>query len=223
MRRKLLGLAVATAAAVALPLQAAATINMNFTYTPSPLTHNTDSYVTSAYDVDGGKTLKSSETVLPFDEHIFHHGDTGTPADNTQIGTGTATALWLSNFCISRTTQNFNIFWIAPDGGFTPPAGWTVIAEVQIKSSSSLFNVTFDGYAIEDASGNQKVEVPSYPNLSCTRAGTTNHITQVLGHVGSTTYHVHRNPTTVNTFTVSISVTYTDGSHDNGSTTYTTT
>lgn len=223
MHKKLLGFAAAGAMAVALPLQALATINVNFTYTPSPLTHDADSYVTSSFDTDGTKTLKSSETVLPFDEHTYHHGDSGTPADGTEIGTANATAHWISSACSSSTIQ-FLVYWIAPDGGYTPQSGWIVVAETQVKSNTPLFSVSFDAYVIENSSGDQKVEVPSYPNLACTSSTySPNQITQTLGKVGTTTFKVHRNPSTVGTFTVTISITYTDGSGDSGSASYTTT
>lgn len=220
MRKKLFGLAAAGAVAITLPLHAAATININYQYVLSTSVHNTDSYVTTDFDTDVSKTLSSQETVLPYDEHIYHHGDSGTPADGTQIGTAYADAFWLSNFCVSRSQQNFNVFWIKPDGGYTPASGWTVVAETQVKSSSSLFNVTFDGYVIENSSGDQKVEIPSYPNLACTNSGSTeNHIHQVLGLVGTTQFHVHRNPTSAGTYTVTTTLTYSSSTTDSGSAT----
>lgn len=223
MRKKLIGLTAAGVVAIALPLHAAA-LNINFTAVPSTLVHNTDSYVTTDFDTDVSKTLSSQETVLQLDEHIYHHGDTGTPADNTKIGTAWAAAFWISNFCASRSQQNFDVYWINPDGGYTPPSGWTVVAETQVKSNSSLFTVTFDGYVIENSTGAQKVEVPSYPNLACTNNGSTeNHIHQVLGLVGTTQYKVHRNPSTVGTFTDTTTVKYSNGTTDSGSYSYTTT
>ncbi len=222
-RPKLLVVAAGVATAIALPLHAAA-LNINYSYTPSTLTHNADSHVTSGFDTDASKTLKSQETVLPYDEHIYHHGDSGTPADNTKIGTAQASAYWISNFCSSRTTQNFDVYWIAPDTGYTPPSGWSIVAENQIKSNSSLFTVSFDAYVIEDSSGDQKVEVPSYPNLACTSSSyPANHISQTLGLVGTTQYKVHRNPSTVGTFTVSTTLTYSNSTTDSGSASYTTT
>jgi hypothetical protein len=222
--KRLIGLAAAAAAVLILPLHAAA-YGITLTYSVSPTTAGAWSTVTVDNTADPSRTLSSSKLTLDPAEVICHHGDaTCSPADNTQVGTATATTFWLSNFCVSSSTQNFNVFWINPDGGYSPSDG-TVVSEVQIKSSSSLFNVTFDAYVVQlTVGGGYYIQVPSYPNLACHNASyPAVQIHQVLGKVGTTTYNLHKNPSSVGTWTDTISLHYTSGSDDSASTTWSTT
>lgn len=222
-RKRFFALAAAAAAALVLPLHAAA-YSITLTYSVSPTTHGAWSTTTVDNTADPSRTLSSSKTTLDSHEVICHHSDTScSPADNTQVGTAWAKAYWLSNFCISQSQQNFNIFWIAPDGGYTPSDG-TVVAEVQIKSNSSLFTVTFDGYVVQLTAGGYYIEVPSYPNLACHSSSyPAIELHQVLGTVGTNTYNLHQNPSTAGTWTDSITLHYTSGSDDSTSTTWSTT
>lgn len=207
-RRKLLLLAATGAMVALVPLNAMAYSGATFTYTPSNTTHSGWSSVTSVGTSNPAKTTKSTETVLAYDEQICHHSDaTCSPADGTTIGTAAATAHFFP-FC-TLSTQNFNVKWINPDGGYTPPTGWSVVSEVQITSSLA----TFDGYAIWDGAspGHYKLEVPSYPSLTCTSSSYADaRVTLTIGTAGGTSYNVHKNPSTSGTFTVTQKITYTD-------------
>lgn len=223
MRKKLFGLAAAAAVAVALPLHAAA-YNITFTYSVSPTTHGAWSTTTSDNTADPSRTLSSSKTTLDPHEVVCNYSDTScSPPANTKVGTGTATTYWLSNLCSSRSTQNFDIFWIAPDGGYSPSDG-TVVSEVQIKSNSALFTVTFDAYVVQLTAGGYYVQVPSYPNLACHSSSyPAAQFHDVLGQVGTNTYNLHQNPAGVGTWTDTVSLHYTSGTDDSASATWSTT
>lgn len=223
MRKKLLGLAAAATVAVALPLHAAA-YAITLSYTINPTTHGAWSTTTVDNTADPSRTLVSSRTDLDPAEVICHYGAACSPAANTQVGTATATTFWLSNFCTQSSTQNFNIFWIAPDGGYSPTDG-TVVSETQIKSNSSLFNVTFDAYVVQKTAGGYYVEVPSYPNLACHSSSyPAVQLHQVLGQVGTSTYTLHQNPSTVGSnFQVCITLHYNSGTDDSACVKFSTT
>lgn len=219
MRKTLIGIAAAAAVAVALPLHALA-YNLNFSFSVSPTTAGSYSTTTSSNAWDPNKNINKMETDLPSGETVAHHGDAGTPADGTTVGSASATAHWLISFC-GTSTQTFLVKWINPDGGYSE-TGWTVTSEVQI--TSSFFGVSFDGYVLENASGVYKIVVPSVPHLAClssTYAAPSLSIT--LGSYNGNTYNLNLNPSTVGTFTVSLIITYSDATTDTGSTTYTTT
>ncbi|TMC55644.1 MAG: hypothetical protein E6J20_00120 [Chloroflexi bacterium] len=223
LRTKLLAVAAVAAVAVAIPLHAAAYAT-NFTYSVSPTTHSAWSTVTTSFNSDPNKTLSSSETALASGEGVCHHDDTSCrPADQTKIGSATATAHWLP-LC-SSSTQNFDIYWDQTvDTTYTPPSGWTSVTEVTTKSTGSLFSVSFNSYVIENASGSYKIETPSYPNLTCKNSMYSANIVNItLGQYGSNTYTIHQNPSSVGSFTVNLTLTYSDSTTDTGSANFSTT
>jgi hypothetical protein len=223
MRKKLFGLAAAVATAVALPLHAAA-YNITLAYSVSPTTHGAWSTTTVDSTADPSRTLSSSKSTLDPNEGVCHYNDaTCSPAAGTKVGTATATSYWLSNLCISRSTQNFDIYWIAPDGGYSPSDG-TVVSEAQIKSNSSLFSVSFDAYVVQLTAGGYYIQVPSYPNLACHSSSyPAAQLHEVLGTVGTTNYNLHQNPSTVGTWTDTVTLRYTSGTDDSASATWSTT
>jgi hypothetical protein len=213
-RAKFACLAAGAATALALPLSASASATLTFSINPT--THGGTSTTTSTL-VTSAKILSSLETVLPAGEAICHHGAACAPADNTIVGTTTVRGVWLYTFCVGTNTQTFNATWVANDGTYTPPSGWTVVA--QVNNVNSL--ATVKSWVIENASGNDKIEVPSLPTLTC--SGNSATLTSTLGSYNGNTYSLNTNPSTVGTFTVTDNLTYTDNSTESPSATYTTT
>jgi hypothetical protein len=212
-RAKLTCLAAGAAAALALPLSALAADS--FTFSVSPTTHGANSTTTSQVVV--AKVLKSQETVLPAGESICHHGDACAPADNTKIGTTSVLGTWLFQFCSGTSTQNFDATWVANDGTYTAPSGWTIVA--QVNNVNAL--ATVKSWVIEDASGNYKIEVPSIPTLTC--SGHTSTLTSTLGTFSGTTYNINTNPSTTGSHTVTTNLTFTDNSTEQLTASYSTT
>lgn len=212
VRAKLTCLAAAAATALALPLTAWAADS--FTFSVSPTTHGANSTTTSVLTV--AKILSSEETVLPAGETVCHHGASCAPADNTKVGTTSVQGNWTFLFCGS-STQNFDATWVANDGTYTPPTGWSIVA--QVNNVNSL--ATVKSWVIEDAGGNYKIEVPSIPALTC--SGHTTKLTSTLGTYNGTNYNLNTNPNSVGTFTVTDNLTFSDNTNEQLTATYTTT
>jgi len=210
---KLAGIAAGAALAVALPMSAFAADSFSFSINPT--THGANSTTSSTLVV--AKILKSEETVLPSGESICHHGAACSPADNTKIGTTAVTGTWLFQFCVGSSTQNFDATWVANDGSYTPPSGWSIVA--QVNNVNSL--ATVKSWVIENSSGAYKIEVPSLPTLTCSGHNTT--LSSTLGTFNGTTYNINTNPSTVGTFTVTVNLTFTDNSTEALHANYTTT
>lgn len=210
---KLAGIAAGAALALALPMSAFAADT--FTFSVSPTTHGANSTTISVLTV--AKILKATETVLPAGETVCHHGAACSPADNTKVGTTAVLGTWLFQFCVGSSTQNFDATWVSNDGSYTPPSGWSIVA--QVNNVNSL--ATVKSWVIEDASGNYKIEVPSIPTLTC--SGHTTKLTSTLGTFGGTNYNLNTNPNSVGTFTVTANNTFTDNSTNSLNATYTTT
>jgi hypothetical protein len=210
-RAKLTALAAGAAAALALPLTAFAADS--FTFSVNPTTHGAWSTTTSVLTV--AKILKSQETALPAGESICHHGATCSPADNTKIGTTSVLGTWLFQFCSGSSTQNFDAEWVANDGSYTPPSGWSIVA--QVNNVNSL--ATVKSWVIENSSGSYKIEIPSIPTLTC--SGHTTKLTSTLGTYNGTSYDINQNPSTTGTYTVSTNLTFTDNSTESLNATYT--
>jgi hypothetical protein len=218
-RSKLAGILAGTAVALALPLHAAA-YAITFTYTPSTTTHGASSYVSTTNTADPSKTITSILTDEAPGETNCAWGQSCSPAAGTAVGTSNVTAHWALFLCAS-STQTFTLYWIQPDGGYTPPSGSTVVAEVQIKNSNF---VTFDAYVYKDASGNYHSIVPSVPNLAChSSTYAAPNFSQTLGSYNGTTYNLHTNPSTVGSNTDTMTITYSDGTKDSASSTWSTT
>jgi len=213
MLRRLLAIACTAGFALATPLPAAAADTASCSV--SPTTHG--AWATLTCIITTAKPVKSEEFVFPAGAAWCHHGDpTCSPPDNTVIGTLSWQASWQFLFC-GVSTQTFNSTWVAPDGSYTPPSGWSTVA--QINEVNAL--ATIKTYVIEDGSGTYRLEVPSFPNLTCT--GHTSTQTWVWGSYNGTTYHIYRNPDSVGTFTITIILTFTDNTTESFSETYTTT
>ena len=204
-------LAVGAAAAVTLPLTAFAADS--FTFSVSPTTAGAWSTTTSQLTVL--KILKSQETALPAGESICHHGASCAPADGTTVGTTSVVGVWLYTLCKGTNTQTFNAVWEANDGSYTPPSGWTIVA--QVNNVNSL--ATVKSWVIEDSSGNYKIEIPSIPTLTCSGNNAT--LTSTLGSFNGTSYDINQNPGTNGTYTVTTHLTFTDNSTENLSANYT--
>ncbi len=212
-RAKLACVVAGAATALALPLTALAADS--FTFSVSPTTHGANSTTTS--DLTVAKILKAQETVLPSGETVCHHGDACSPADGTKVGTTAVTGVWLFNLCSGTSTQNFDAEWVANDGTYTAPSGWTI--EAQVNNVNSL--ATVKSWVIENSSGQYKIEIPSMPTLTCSGHNST--LDTTLGTYNGTTYNLNTNPSTVGTFTVTTNLTFTDNSTESLSATYTTT
>jgi hypothetical protein len=212
-RAKFAGLAAGAALALSLPLSAFAADSFSFSI--SPTTHSAWSTTTSVLSV--AKILSSQETVLPFDESVCHHGDsTCAPADGTTIGTTSVQGSWVFLFC-GTSTQKFNANWVANDGSYTPPSGFSIVA--QVNNVNSL--ATVKSWVVEDSTGHYRIEIPSIPTLTC--SGHTATLTSVLGKNGTTTYTINKNPSTIGTFTVTTNLHFTDGTNEQLSAQYSTT
>ena len=209
-RAKLTCVAAAAAAALALPLSAFAADS--FTFSVSPTTHGAYSTTTSVLSV--AKILSSEETVLPAGESICHDGASCSPAHGTTIGTTSVKGNWIFLFCGS-STQNFNANWVANDGSYTPPSGWTIVA--QVNNVNSL--ATVKSWVIENASGQYKIEVPSLPTLTC--SGHNTKLTSTLGTFNGNTYTINLNPSTTGTYTVTDNLNFTDNTNEQLTATYT--
>jgi len=183
VRAQLACLAAGAAAALALPLTAWAADS--FTFSVSPTTHGASSTTTSVLTV--AKILSAQETVLPAGEAVCHHGAACSPADNTKVGTTSVQGNWVFLFCGS-STQNFDATWVANDGSYTPPTGWSIVA--QVNNVNSL--ATVKSWVIEDAGSNYRIEVPSLPTLTC--SGHTTKLTTTLGTYNGTTYQPQHQP-----------------------------
>ena len=216
-RIKLLSIIPGVAALAAFQLTALAA-NDTLTYSVSPTTHSSFSTVTSVLTTNppASSHLTSSTTTLPLDETVCHASDgTCSPANNTAIGTASVKAQFICGF---TSTNTYTISWInPPDTGYTPPTGETVVAET---SANTPFSAT-KTYVTVDGSSQYRLHTPSYPNLVC--AGTSAQITITLGKNGTNTYNINKNPTTVGTFTVNQSDTYSNNSTNTASATFTTT
>jgi hypothetical protein len=218
MRKKLFGIAAIAATVIALPLHAAA-YAITLSYSVSPTTHSATSSVTSSFTADPSRTLVSSETILAAGESVCHAGAACAPANGTTVGSASATAHWTITFCSSQT-QNFTITWTGtPDSNYTPPTGYSIVAEVNI--ASSFFGVNFNGYVVENSSSQYRIEIPSYPNLAC--HSSTYAAVQISQTLGSGVA-IHTNPSNIGSNnSVSIKLHYSSGTDDSASTTYTTT
>lgn len=204
-------LAAGAAAALILPLTALAADS--FTFSVSPTTAGAWSTTTSQLTV--AKILKAQETVLPAGESICHDGSSCAPAHGTKIGTTSVVAVWIYTFCSGTNTQSFDAEWVANDGSYTPPSGWTVVA--QVNNVNSL--ATVKSWVIEDSHGNYRIEVPSLPTLTC--SGHTATLTSTLGTYNGTTYDINQNPGSTGSYTVSTNLTFTDNSTETLNATYT--
>lgn len=209
-RAKFAAIAVGAAAALTLPLTAFAADSFSFTVSPA----TAGSWSTTSSSLTVAKILKSQETILPAGESICHHGASCAPADNTNIGTTAVTGVWLFQFCSGSSTQNFDAEWVALDGSYTPPSGWTVVA--QVNNVNSL--ATVKSFIIEDGSGNYRIEIPSIPTLTCSGHNAT--LASTLGSFNGTTYDINQNPSTSGTYTVSTNLTFTDNSTETLTATY---
>jgi hypothetical protein len=210
-RAKLACLAVGAAAALTLPLTAFAADSFSFSVSPT----TAGAWSTTSSSLTVAKILSSQETVLPSGESICHHGASCAPADNTNVGTTNVTGVWIFQLCSGSSTQTFNAEWVAPDGSYTPPRGWTVVA--QVNNVNSL--ATVKSYVIEDSSGNDKIEIPSIPTLTCSGNNAT--LASTLGTFNGTSYTINKNPSTNGTYTVVTNLTFTDKSTEQLSAQYT--
>lgn len=210
---KLAGVAAGAALAVALPMSVFAADS--FSFSVSPTTHGANSTTTSTLIV--AKILKTQETVLPLGEAICHDGAACAPAHGTKVGTTAVTGVWLFNLCSGSSTQNFDATWVANDGSYTPPSGWSIVA--QVNNVNSL--ATVKSWVIENSSGQYKIEIPSIPTLTC--SGNTTTLKTTLGTFNGTTYNLNTNPSTVGTFTVTTNLTFTDNSTESLNANYSTT
>jgi hypothetical protein len=213
LRAKVLGMAAAAALALAGgPLTASACVLSNCGF--NPLTHG--AWTTfSCTATSAAKVVTSMEVAFPQGMYFTHATDSWAPANGTVVGSVAITGHWSFLFCTSAT-ETFNVKWVSsPDGGYTPPTGWTVTAELQISSSLA----GFDAYAISNGSGAYKLEVPSFPALFC--SGSTTQVAMVIGSSGTVQYQILRNPSTPGTYSLSVTFGYGDGSQDSCSTTIT--
>ncbi len=213
MLRRLLAIACMAGFALATPLPAAAADS--FTCSVSPTTHGAWATLTCTLTVS--KPVTSEQWDFPSGSSFCHHGDTCSPPDNTVIGTTSEQAVWLYNLCVGTSTQTFNDTWVANDGSYTPPTGWSIVAQVNAVSTLA----TVKTWIIEDAAGDYEVVTPSEPNLTCSGHSTTTTFT--WGTDNGHTYDIYRNPATVGTFTITVCLTFTDNSTECLSATYTTT
>lgn len=210
---KLACVAAGAAAALSLPLTALAADSFSFTI--SPTTHGANSTTSSSLTV--AKIPKAIETILPVDEKICHHGDACAPADNTVVGSTSVTGVWIFSFC-SSGTQTFNATWVALDGSYTPPSGFTVVA--QVNNVNSL--ATVKSFVIFNSSTNEyRIEIPSIPTLTCSGHNTT--LASTLGTFSGHTYNLNTNPSTVGSWTVTDKITFTDNSTEQLTAGYSTT
>jgi len=215
---RILVTAAAAAAALALPWTAFAS---SLTYSVSPTTHGALSS-TSSTTVTSTSLLSNSLTKLAAGEVICENGQTCAPPNGTVIGSSDVTANWDFLLCGSAK-ETFTIKAVSPINTktYTFPSGYTVVGQILI--TNSLANV--DGYQLKDTSGNYAVYVPSYPSLTCS-GHTATLVTSFNASVtvSGTTYNLHWNPTAVTcNNTVTETLNYQDGTHDNLSTTYCTT
>jgi len=209
-RARLLALAAGAAALVTFPLTASAASFTTLTVTPS--THSQYGTTHTVYTTNA-HVLKSSETVLPAGAAICNRGQTCAPADNTKIGTTSVSGTWLP-FCTSGNFS-FDATWVANDGSYTPPTGWSIVA--QINNVGSL--ATVKSWVIKDASANYKIEVPSYPSLTCDNHTAT--LDTTIGTFNSTNYTIYQNPATTGSATFTINDVYTNNSTASTSKSYT--
>lgn len=209
-RAKFAAIAVGAAAALTLPLTAFAADTFSFSVSPA----TAGSWSTTSSSLTVAKILSAQETTLPVGESICHHGASCAPADNTNIGTTSVTGNWLFLFCGSGT-QTFNAEWVALDGSYTPPSGWTVVA--QVNNVNSL--ATVKSFVIYNGTNQYKIEIPSIPTLTC--SGHTATLSSTLGTFNGTKYNINQNPSTTGTYTVSTKLTFTDNTTETLNANYT--
>ena len=216
-RIKLLSVIPGVAALAAFQLTAMAA-NDTLSFSVSPTTHSSNSTVTSVLTTNppANAHLTSSTTTLPVGETVCHASNTNcSPANNTAVGTASVKAQF---FCGFTSTNNYTVSWVnPPDSNYSPPTGETVVAET---SANTPFTAT-NSYVTVDSSSQYRIHTPSYPNLVC--AGTSAQITITLGKNGNNTYNLNPNPSTVGSFTVNQSDTYSDNSTNTASASYSTT
>lgn len=209
MLKRLVAIACMAGFALVNPLPAAAADS--FTCSVSPATGGT--WTTLSCSMTVAKIISREEMVVP--GSFCHYTDAScSPPSGTPIGTMSIRGNWVFLFCGSGT-QTFTADWVAPDGAYTPPSGWSVVA--QINHVNSL--ATIKAYIIENSSGQYKVEWPSWPTLTC--SGHTMTIDFAWGAYNGTTYHIYMTPSGAGTYTISDNLTFTDNSTESLNTTYT--
>lgn len=217
LKIKLAGVVGGAATAAVALLSPLSVFAATLTYSPNPTTHGAASTVTSQV-VTGTKILAKSWSNLGAGETVCKVTDPCSPPDNTTIGSSSVAAHWTFLFC-GTSTQNFTAKWRTSMTGAPSVSGWTATAHVQ--STNSL--ATVDAWVMQNnTSGNFAIDVPSYPNLTC--SGNTATITTTIDGtvtVNGTVDTIHVNPATAGTYTVSETLTYSDNSTDTPSTTET--
>jgi len=133
-------------------------------------------------------------------EHIRHHGAPGTPPDGTVVGSLQVNP----SPPLCSGSSSYDLLWVAPD----PGSG--AVAQMEATNVLNSFPV----YVVEDSSGYQTV-LPRIPTTAvCARAST---FTVTFGS------SVHVNPSPPGTYSLAVTLTYTDNSTDSLSATYVTT
>jgi hypothetical protein len=207
--------ALALAGALLMLAPSAQANHATMSWTLNPLTTNSYGDIVSTTNY-GGDEPATGETKVPTGWLVAHQVSspatpiTPVPSDEEQVGTGTATALWIHTFCDRNRDLSLTITWEATISSSAPA---NTVAQFTT-TSTGIFNT--DTFVVRTGTNDYKLVTPNYPTSAICSSTTDGLTTLSLDAELPSGNRVFQNPATAGTYTATMTYTDTNGGNHTG-------